>query len=98
MLERDRIILEQARTAHAKACRAGLSRLWEVPSYSHERRAHRHKCQCCGKIVNTGEAVVMYRIGLRTRVVHQSEAVRVVSGEYSYLDLAMCHAYSHAIT
>lgn len=29
--------------------------------YAHDRRQHRHRCRCCNRIIEAGEAVVMLR-------------------------------------
>ena len=92
---RDAAILERAKAKHARAEKAGLSRLFEM-TYAHDRRKHRHKCQCCGKILREGERVLMYRFGAtKTRAVHLAEAEREIfeGASYSFRDLATCHAY-----
>lgn len=38
---------------------------WEC-DYAHDRRKHRHRCRCCGKIINAGERVLMARVANRT--------------------------------
>ena len=39
-----------------------FSRMWEC-TYKHDRRAHRHRCrnEACGRIINAGEQVLMWR-------------------------------------
>lgn len=96
MNPRDQVILDQAVKTHEKAF---TKRLWEM-TYAHDRREHRHKCQCCGKIVQDGEDVVMYRFGsTRTRVIHLREADLGLGADFSYTwrQLALTHAYSHSI-
>ena len=92
----DQATLDRAKKAHELhiSRRGFFPRLWET-SYSHDRRAHRHKCQCCGKIVNQGEQVVMYCLGTKTRVIHVVEADKKVFGDdgYTWRDLALTHAY-----
>jgi hypothetical protein len=40
-------------------------------SYAHDRRAHRHRCRCCNRILNAGERVVMAKmLGHKTWAVH----------------------------
>jgi hypothetical protein len=34
--------------------------LYEI-TYAHDRRNHRHRCQCCHKIVQAGEQVVIWK-------------------------------------
>jgi hypothetical protein len=39
--------------------------------YSHDRRAHRHRCRCCSGLLNEGDAAVMTRVeGGKTRAIH----------------------------
>lgn len=39
--------------------------------YANDRRAHRHRCQCCNRIVTAGEPVVMWKTDHKTsRVLH----------------------------
>jgi hypothetical protein len=46
--------------------------IWET-DYKHDRRAHRHRCHCCNKIINAGEPVIMTRVKpRRTWAIHQS--------------------------
>lgn len=42
--------------------------MWET-NYAHDRRAHRHRCQCCRRIVNAGERVLMVKTVRKTTVV-----------------------------
>ncbi len=44
-------------------------RSWEA-DYQHDRRLHRHRCHCCARIVNTGDRVLMWRVGKGTKLVH----------------------------
>lgn len=45
---------------------------WEM-EYAHDRREHRHKCRCCGRIVNEGESVIMTRMTAKqTFVIHKA--------------------------
>lgn len=45
--------------------------VWEM-DYSHDRRAHRHRCLYCNKIVNADERVWMAKtlLGTYTKVLH----------------------------
>ena len=45
------------------------ARSWET-TYKHDRRAHRHRCHCCARILTEGEAVLMWRIRHGTKAVH----------------------------
>ena len=38
--------------------------------YANDRRKHRHRCQCCRRIINVGEPVVMWRLRKVTRALH----------------------------
>jgi len=43
---------------------------WEA-IYKNDRRAHRHRCVCCNRIINAGEPVVMcYRSPRGTLAMH----------------------------
>jgi hypothetical protein len=46
-----------------------MNRMWEA-TYKHDRRAHRHRCHQCARIVNEGEQVVMWRVRKGTKAVH----------------------------
>lgn len=96
--ERDRIILEQAKAAHAKALKAGISRVWNA-TYAHDRRAHRHRCLRCSRIIKEGEPVTMYRYGVKTRALHAACIEMTIGPDscWTYRDLALAHAYEHAI-
>jgi hypothetical protein len=43
--------------------------IWEC-EYKHDRRAHRHRCFCCSRILNEGDMVVMCRQSKGTRAAH----------------------------
>lgn len=38
--------------------------------YAHDRRKHRHRCRCCGRIIEAGERVLMWRVRKGTRALH----------------------------
>lgn len=38
---------------------------WEA-DYRHDRRKHRHRCRCCGRILNEGNRVLMAKVANRT--------------------------------
>lgn len=43
---------------------------WET-DYQHDRRAHRHRCRCCNRIIDAGERVLMARVaGGKTFAIH----------------------------
>jgi len=65
--------------------------VWEAV-YAHERRAHRHRCRCCNKIVQAGARVLMYRQDNLTRVLHDACADCPFPGpgsEYTWRDTAV---------
>ena len=44
--------------------------LWSC-EYAHDRRAHRHRCRACNKIIDAGELVFMARAsGRKTIAIH----------------------------
>jgi hypothetical protein len=60
-------------------------------TYAHDRRKHRHRCQCCAKIINAGEPVVMWRLGKRTRALHLECADKIATGTTTHRQLAELH-------
>ncbi len=66
----------------------GMTRdVFEV-TYAHDRRKHRHRCRCCGKIIDAGERVVMARVGRRTTwAVHLACANQPHSSEYTWREV-----------
>lgn len=53
--------------------------VWEM-TYAHDRRAHRHRCQCCRRIVEAGERVLMVQMDTkRTRVCHAEPCAEVIA-------------------
>lgn len=69
--------------------------LFEI-DYQHDRRKHRHRCQCCNKIVAEGERVIMYPVSHKaTRVLHVSCADKQ-SFELTYRELAQAHCDAYA--
>lgn len=47
------------------------AQIWET-EYQHDRRKHRHRCACCRRIINAGEAVLMLRRDKGSLALHQS--------------------------
>lgn len=44
--------------------------VWEC-TYAHDRRAHRHRCRVCSRILEAGQRVVMTRVaGHKTIAIH----------------------------
>jgi hypothetical protein len=40
-------------------------------TYAHDRRNHRHRCQCCRKIINDGESVILWKASSKvSRALH----------------------------
>lgn len=68
-----------------------------VIDYAHDRRAHRHRCQGCNKIVNAGEPVYMARVAnKKTRVVHREPcADQVTFDEMTHLQRLVAHAFDY---
>lgn len=59
--------------------------LWFVPSYSHDRRAHRHRCWLCNRVLQAGDRAWMARTGYRvTKAVHANCADAPHGGAESY--------------
>lgn len=66
-------------------------------TYAHDRRAHRHRCQCCRKIVNAGETVIMYKIDAKTsRVLHTGCADMPSFDGLTMRQLAQLHSDNYA--
>jgi hypothetical protein len=66
-------------------------------TYAHDRRKHRHRCQCCRRIINAGEAVVMYAVSGATRALHLSCAERPTwEGGPTQREMAQLHSDEHA--
>jgi hypothetical protein len=67
-------------------------------TYAHDRREHRHRCQCCSRIINAGELVVMYAIHKGTRALHAECADKLAFPErgVSFRQLAQLHSDEHA--
>lgn len=62
-------------------------------SYAHDRRNHRHRCQCCNKIVNQGETVLMYKISAKvSRVLHIACADKPSFDNLTFRQLAQLHS------
>lgn len=64
--------------------------------YAHDRREHRHRCQCCRRIINAGEPVVMWAIHKGTRALHLACAVRPSFNGLTQRELAQLHSDEHA--
>jgi hypothetical protein len=60
-------------------------------TYANDRRKHRHRCQCCGKIINVGDRVVMWRLGRITRAVHIECQDTIAIDNITYRQLAELH-------
>jgi hypothetical protein len=66
-------------------------------SYAHDRRNHRHRCQCCNKIVNTDEQVIMYKISSKvSRVLHIECADKPSFDNLTFRQLAQLHSNEYA--
>lgn len=68
-----------------------------VATYAHDRRKHRHRCQCCNRIVESGEIVLMWRITWdTTRVLHVACADRPSFDGLTQRQLAQLHSDEYA--
>lgn len=60
--------------------------------YRNDRRKHRHRCQCCSKVVTVGERVLMYRVSIKaTRVLHTECADRPSFDGLTFRQLGELH-------
>lgn len=58
---------------------------WET-AYAHTRRAHRHRCRCCSRIINAGEPVIQAKVrGGATFTIHTACGDKVHSPEGGWL-------------
>lgn len=68
---------------------------WET-DYRHDRRAHRHRCLACHRIVNEGERVVMAKISDRvSRTLHLECAGKVAINDWTWRRLIEEQAKEH---
>lgn len=61
---------------------------WQT-TYRHDRRAHRHRCAGCNRIINEGESVLMCRtVAKKSRAAHTECAAKLhgVSGRWTLAD------------
>lgn len=59
---------------------------WET-TYQHDRRAHRHRCRCCGVILQAGDSVLMARVaGGKTLAIHAACADRPHIAPWTWRD------------
>ena len=67
-------------------------RTWET-DYRHGRRAHRHRCFACARILTEGERVFMARVGAKTtRAVHIECADRIATADWTFRRLMTAHS------
>lgn len=60
--------------------------IWET-EYKHDRRAHRHRCRCCNRIIEAGERVIMCGIRKGSVAIHLSCADKQYgTSEYVWRD------------
>ena len=65
-------------------------------SYAHDRRKHRHRCRCCRRIVEAGEAVIMIKKkDRRTWVIHEACGDTRHSETYSWREVMAVWAGQH---
>lgn len=66
-------------------------------TYANDRRKHRHRCQCCSKIIQPGDAVVMWAVDAgRTRALHAACAGRPSFDGLTQRQLAQLHSDEYA--
>jgi hypothetical protein len=71
-------------------------RLYET-IYAHDRREHRHRCQCCHRIITAGEAVLMWRVSSKvSRALHLTCADKVSNDGLTCRQLAQLHSDLYA--
>lgn len=72
--------------------------VWTVECYAANRRKHRHRCRCCGKVIEAGSRVVMARIaGGKTWAVHDACAEKRHSPEYTWREVMRVWAFGYQI-
>lgn len=67
---------------------------WET-IYAHDRRAHRHRCPCCSRVINAGEAVLMCRRRKGTLALHLACATREHTPGNTWRDALECWGGIH---
>lgn len=67
---------------------------WEA-DYAHDRRAHRHRCACCNRIIEAGERVLMCRRRKGTIALHLACADREHTPGNTYRDAFECWGGIH---
>lgn len=69
---------------------------WKLTSYRADRRQHHHRCQCCNRIIETGEHVYMARIvGRKTHALHVDCAGKEAINGFTHLQLLEAHGYEY---
>lgn len=53
--------------------------------YRHDRRAHRHRCRCCRRVINDGERVVMTRLKGKSWAIHVSPCADLQYGSSAFV-------------
>lgn len=68
--------------------------LWQA-EYAHDRRAHRHRCRVCNRVINAGELVWMARVADKTtKAIHEECSEKASIGGLTALGLLAAHAYA----
>jgi hypothetical protein len=71
---------------------------WTVESYAHDRRAHRHRCRCCGKVLETGDKAFMARTAAKTTwAIHDACGEKRHSSQYTWREVMRVWAFDHQI-
>ena len=68
---------------------------WQT-EYRHDRRAHRHRCRCCNRILNEGDQVIMTRAGNKTVAIHAECASKPhTPGRWTWADVMLAWGIEH---
>lgn len=72
--------------------------IWNVTSYARDRRAYRHRCRCCGKVIEIGDAAVMARVANKTTwAIHATCADKRHGSQYSWGEVMKVWAFDFQI-
>jgi len=66
-------------------------------TYAHDRRAHRHRCLCCHRVINAGEQVAMWKISHKvSRAVHAGCADKIAIETTTFRQLGALQSAEYA--
>lgn len=74
--------------------------LWDVESYAHDRRKHRHQCRVCRRNIDAGEPVLMAKVAAKkTWAIHATCACKKVMPERdaTWRDWMREHAFKYQL-